>query len=36
MSELRQQMLENSLVAADKVEAALTPQQREQLKRLGR
>jgi Spy/CpxP family protein refolding chaperone len=36
MSELRQQMLENSLAAADKVEAALTPQQREQLKRLGR
>jgi len=33
MSELRQQMLENMLDAADKGEAALTPQQREQLRR---
>jgi len=33
MSELRQQMLENMLDAADKAEAVLTPQQREQLRR---
>lgn len=33
MSELRQQMLENMLDAADKAEALLTPQQREQLRR---
>lgn len=36
MSELRQQMLENSLNAADKAEALLTPQQREQYQRLAR
>lgn len=36
MSELRQQMLENSLDAADKAEALLTPQQREQYQRLAR
>jgi Spy/CpxP family protein refolding chaperone len=34
MSELRQQMLENTLDAAAKAEALLTPQQREQLRRL--
>ena len=34
MSELRQQMLENLLEAAEKAEALLTPQQREQLRRL--
>ncbi len=33
MSELRQQMLENSLDAADKIEKVLTPQQRESLKK---
>jgi Spy/CpxP family protein refolding chaperone len=33
MSELRQQMLENLLEAAEKAEALLTPQQREQLRR---
>lgn len=33
MSELRQQMLENMLDAADKAEGVLTPQQREQLRR---
>jgi Spy/CpxP family protein refolding chaperone len=33
MSELRQQMLENMLAAADQAEAVLTPQQREQLRR---
>ena len=36
MSELRLQMLENALDAADKAEALLTPQQREQLRRSGR
>ena len=36
MSELRQQMLENSLDATDKAEALLTPQQREQYQRLAR
>ena len=36
MSDLRQQMLENSLNAADKAEALLTPQQREQYQRLAR
>ena len=36
MSELRQQILENSLDAADKAEALLTPQQREQYQRLAR
>jgi Spy/CpxP family protein refolding chaperone len=35
MSDLRQQMLENSLDARDKAEAVLTPQQREQLRRFG-
>jgi len=35
MSDLRQQMLENSLEAADKAEALLTPEQREQLRRPG-
>lgn len=34
ISELRQQMLENLLEAAEKAEALLTPQQREQLRRL--
>ena len=33
MLEIRQQMLENSLDAADKIEQALTPQQRAQLKK---
>ena len=33
MSELRQQMLENSLDAGDKIEKVLTPQQRESLKK---
>jgi Spy/CpxP family protein refolding chaperone len=33
MSELRQQMLENTLTAADQAEAVLTPAQREQLRR---
>ena len=33
MFELRQQMLENGLDAADRAEAVLTPQQREQLRR---
>jgi len=36
MSELRQQMLENSLDALDKATALLTPQQREQYQRLAR
>jgi Spy/CpxP family protein refolding chaperone len=36
MSELRQQMLENSLDATDKAQALLTPQQREQYQRLAR
>jgi len=34
MSDLRQQMLEDSLDANDKAEALLTPQQREQVRRL--
>ena len=34
MTDLRQQLLENSLDATDKAEALLTPQQREQFKRL--
>ncbi len=36
MTELRQQMLENSLDATEKAEALLTPQQREQFKRYAR
>jgi len=36
MSELRQQMLENGLDAQDKAEALLTPQQKEQVKKLAR
>jgi len=36
MSELRQQMLENSLDATDKAQALLTPQQREQYQHLAR
>jgi len=36
MSDLRQQMLENSLDATDKAIALLTPQQREQYQRLAR
>jgi Spy/CpxP family protein refolding chaperone len=33
MFEIRQQMLENSLDAADRIEQVLTPQQRAQLKK---
>ncbi len=36
MTDLRQQMLENSLDATEKAEALLTPQQREQFKRYAR
>jgi Spy/CpxP family protein refolding chaperone len=35
IGELRVQRIENSLDAADKIEGVLTPQQRDQLKRLG-
>lgn len=35
MSELRQEMLENSLDARERAEALLTPQQRDQLRRFG-